>query len=522
MTNYFFSIQFQKIIKMKKRFICLLAIAAIVKHVSAQDEFDALRYSFTPYQGTARGMGIGGAVGSIGADFSCLSVNPAGIGIYKSSELLFSPSFTVSKNNSTYLGTSSSANASKFNLSNFGIVITNNRKSPNSRKNGWKSINFGFGMNRLATYKNEFIYSGKNTKSSLIESFADDFNSLGGINSNSLNNVNYSAYAAYQTYLIDRGMGADSNKAMSYVPFDAGINQTKRVIETGGMSEYAISIGGNYMDKLMIGATLGISSLKYNRTLRFDEVDASNDLNNDFKYMRYTEQLATTGNGINLKLGAIFKPNSKFRVGIALHTPTHIELNDASSISMESHTDSLLLSNNPTANPVTKFVQDSMLVFNYSMTTPYKAILSGTVLFGKLGFLTADIEYVDYSFMKYNYGAGYENESDAMNRVIQNTYQGAVNLRVGAEAKLNNFNARTGIAYYGSPYADLKIGGARTNISGGIGYRERYWFLDATYIHSIQKTNEVPYILARNNADVQAASINNNRGNVVISFGVKF
>ena len=161
MTNYFFSIQFQKIIKMKKRFICLLAIAAIVKHVSAQDEFDALRYSFTPYQGTARGMGIGGAVGSIGADFSCLSVNPAGIGIYKSSELLFSPSFTVSKNNSTYLGTSSSANASKFNLSNFGIVITNNRKSPNSRKNGWKSINFGFGMNRLATYKNEFIYSGK-------------------------------------------------------------------------------------------------------------------------------------------------------------------------------------------------------------------------------------------------------------------------------------------------------------------------------------------------------------------------
>jgi len=507
---------------MKKIIACLLFVTAIANDVVAQDEFDALRYSYTNYLGTARGMGIGGALGSIGADFSTLSVNPAGIGVYKSSELMFSPSFTVSGNKGSYLGTQVSANDSKFNIANFGIVITNNLSAKSTNKTKWKTFNFGAGLNRVATFKNEIGYSGKNYNNSLTESFADDFNSLGGINSNSLNNVGYSAYGAYQTYLVDRGIGLDSNKAVSYVPYSAGLNQTKRVFESGGMTEFVISAGGNYMDKLMIGATLGIISLRYDKTMQFDETDISGDPNNDFKYMNYTENLSTTGTGLNLKLGAIYKPNAQFRIGLAFHTPTHIELNDASYISIESHTDSLLLQTNPSASPVRSYSQDSALVFNYSLNTPYKAILSAMMLFGRIGFLTADMEYVNYASMRYNYGILYEKQSDEMNQVIQNTYQQTLNLRLGAEARLKNVSLRGGFAYYGSPQTKNEMYSPRTNITAGVGYRQQYWFIDASFTHSIQKNKELPYILARSNANVQTASIENSRNVVAVTLGVKF
>ncbi len=507
---------------MKHLFLSLLSIAALYNRADAQDEFDALRYSFTPYQGTARGMGIGGAVGSIGADFSCLSVNPAGIGIYKTGELALSPSFSISKNKGTYLGNQLSESDSKFNLTNFGLVVSTDLKAKGYTRTGWKFINFGVGMNRMATFKNEFTYAGKNNENSIVETFADDFNSLGGINSYSLSHVNFSAYGAYNTALVDYGQGPDSLKAVSYVPYQAGLNQSKRVTETGGMSEYLFSLGGNYLDKLMLGATLGIVSLSYDRTMRFDEEDASGDLTNYFKYMQYTERLATTGTGINFKLGAIYKPSTNFRLGIALHTPTHIELNDASSISVTSHTDSLFLQNNPSASPISSYNQDSALVFNYSLNTPYKALVSAMFLFGKMGFITADVEYVDYSSMKYRYGAGFENSTDAINNIIQNTYQDAVNIRVGAEAKLQNVSLRGGFAYYGSPAATNIGSGARSNISVGLGYRERYWFVDASFIHSTQKTLETPYILARENANVQTSTIQNRKENVVLTLGVKF
>jgi hypothetical protein len=499
---------------------CLLIGAVISGNVYAQDEHDALRYGFNTVQGTARGMSIGGAVGSIGADFSALSVNPAGIGIYKSGELLFSPSFTGSSNKATYLGTSAKAGDAKFNLSNFGIVVANTQ--PGKRRNsGWKAVNFAFGMNRMNTFRNEYTYRGRNQANSLIETFADDFNSMGGINNNTLNSVNFSAYAAYQTYLVDRGIGADSSRAVSYVPYWDGLNQTKRVIESGGMSEYVISVGGNYMEKLMLGATLGIISTRYDRTLRFNEEDASGNPNNDFRYMQYTERLSTSGTGINLKIGAIYKPSQAFRFGLALHTPSHIELNDVSSISMVSHTDSLLLSNNPGANPVSLYDQDSSQVFNYALTTPYKANISGAVFFGRSGFITADLEYVNYATMRYRF-AGFENAADAINEVIRNTYRDAVNIRVGAEARLEDVSIRAGMAHYGSPSANESTYGGLTNISAGLGFRQTYWFIDAAYVQSIQKNNEVPYIIARSDANVQAASINRNRGTFVLSMGVKF
>ena len=486
----------------------------------AQDEFDALRYGYVPYSGTARAASIGNAMGSVGGDFSSLSINPGGIGVYRKGELSFTPTFNVSNNNSTYLGSSNSTNISKLNISHFGLVLTASKKGNSYKKAAWKAASFAFGMNRNLTFKNQYTYSGNNNKSSIIEKFAEEFNRLGGINA--INSVSFPAYAAYQTWLVDRGFGIDSHKAYSYVPYADGLKQTKRVSESGGMQEYVISGGGNYRGNLKIGATLGIPRIVYDRTLRFDEEHVSGNHNNDFKYMYFTERLSTTGTGINLKLGAIYKASNNFRLGFALHTPSYIQFNDISSIEMASHTDSLLLQSNPANNPVSIYTQDTALSFNYAQTTPYKALASATVLFYQYGFITADVEFVDYASMKYNYGQGYENESAAINSVIQNTYKSALNVRVGAEAKLKDVAIRAGVAYYGSPYKNSSMDASRLNISGGVGYRAKNWFMDAAFVRAMQTIKELPYTLNRATANVQSAQIQNGVSSVLLTFGFKF
>ncbi|MBL7753858.1 MAG: hypothetical protein JNM44_05215 [Chitinophagaceae bacterium] len=506
---------------MKRLLIVFGLFAGFTNNLQAQDEIDAIRYGFQTYSGTARGMGIGGALGSIGGDFSTLSVNPAGLGIYRSSEFSISPSFQVANNRTEYTGVQASGNSSKFNLGSFGLVLTRAKTGKAYRKSGWKAASFAFGMNRQATYKNEYEYGGKNNTSSLIERFAEEYNRLGGLNTTTLGQVSYPAYAAYQTYLIDRGMGTDSNLAYSYIPYSDGLMQYKSVVEKGHIQEYVISVGGNYMEKLMVGATLGLQSLQYNRTLKYSEDDLSGKTDNEFRYFDFREDLETEGTGVNLKLGAILKPIQQLRIGVALHTPTHIEMNDASSIYMESHTDSLLLYNNPGASAITQYQQDSLLIFNYSLTTPYRALGSFAVLFNQNGFLTADIEYVGYTSMKYNY-KGFDQEEDAVNQVIRNTYKNALNVRVGAELKLEELGIRAGFAYYGSPYKNSQLNASRMQFSGGLGYRTKFWFLDIAYIFSKQNLREQPYRLTRATANVPVASTDNRVNQVLCTIGWKF
>ena len=54
---------------------------------NAQNELDALRYSNTGTGGTARSYAMANAFGALGADLSAFHINPAGLGLYRKSEV---------------------------------------------------------------------------------------------------------------------------------------------------------------------------------------------------------------------------------------------------------------------------------------------------------------------------------------------------------------------------------------------------------------------------------------------------
>ena len=72
-----------------KSFTPLLALSLLlgVSTAEAQAPTDAYRNSMRETYGTARAQGMSNAVGALGADPTAVSVNPAGIGLYRSSEV---------------------------------------------------------------------------------------------------------------------------------------------------------------------------------------------------------------------------------------------------------------------------------------------------------------------------------------------------------------------------------------------------------------------------------------------------
>ena len=76
---------------MKKIGLIFIIALFILPGIYAQKIEDALRNSQVFYYGTARFMGMGGAFTALGGDLSSLSQNPAGLGVFRSSEVSITP-----------------------------------------------------------------------------------------------------------------------------------------------------------------------------------------------------------------------------------------------------------------------------------------------------------------------------------------------------------------------------------------------------------------------------------------------
>jgi hypothetical protein len=138
------------------------------------------------------------------------------------------------------------------------------------------------------------------------------------------------------------------------------------------------------------------------------------------------------------------------------------------------------------------------------------------------GFVTADVEYVTHGSSRFQTAEEGVDDGyfDAVNEGVKLSYKGALNFRVGGEMKFNTFMTRLGFAYYGSPYEDSELKAHRMNVSGGVGYRNKGFFVDVAYVHGLNKDVNFPYRLgdkANTFAEVKERS-----GGLLMTFGVKF
>ena len=455
---------------MEMRLLGIIAATFIGLQVQAQNELDALRYSQFDVLGTARYSAMGGAFGALGGDMSSMSVNPAGIGVFTRSTGSATISILSSTTDASYLGTSSSDNKLNFNISNAGFVARFKRKKGEEKQWAWKSFHLGLSYNRTANFQRRTSVIGVNTNSSIIDSWVGQLNDA-GIQYTDIPNSDLvpgaeftNAYMGWGTFLVDTVLGSTNTYLRNVLP---NYGQTQRVeeITKGSMGEIALSFGGNFGNALYIGATVGIPRINYELERGYTESDTQDTIA-DFSSFTKTDYLRAKGNGFNFKFGLIYRPVKWLRMGAAIHTPTYFDIDEAFT--------SVLVSN--VYN--TQYSQSTLSgSFDYNLRTPFRAIGSLAFVIGKVGLISADYEYVDYSLAKFrsrNYSFSTENAN------VKSQLHWAGNIRVGTEWRIKSLSIRGGFAINGNPYTG-EYNFDNTRYSLGLGLRFNRFFIDMAY-----------------------------------------
>jgi hypothetical protein len=531
--------------------------------LNAQNYFveQALLFSRQSAGGSARIQAMGGAQVALGGDFSSAQSNPAALGMYNRNEVTISPALTFQSADATYTTWDFDANNDIFSNKTNNSFSSANVSLPglsvvfgagkSDEKAPFLGGTFAITLNRINDFNGGFEYRGQNNTSSMIDYFLEVSNGKGRTKDQfnprfdpnrsppgQGDNVNTPAYLGYNNYLIGPDRSPDDTIYYSDVigkPF-----QTEKVKTSGSQNQWSISYGANFNDKFFLGGGLGIMSVRYGYDKTYTEnyegqimLAPCNDCFNNFKLR---ETRTTTGSGVNLTLGALVKPVDFFQFGLSYVTPTAYQLTDNYTASMTSSwnnydyygTGEVILNNESYSTEDTDPGNPTDPT-SYSLVTPSRFTAGATIFIPKKGFITADVEFVNYSkattssFTEQLYSLTIDAPSEVNNR-ISSRFQSVTNLRFGAEYRINKFRLRAGYNIMADPYVRRpsdRINYSLTNmnsITGGVGYRDSKFFVDVAVINTQGDGYYVPYAVA----SPVSPSVNYNNATTRIQFTVGF
>ena len=540
-----------------KRINIFVVLTMSVSALFAQTQYDAARIANTELNGTARFVGMGGAMGALGADISVIGTNPAGIALFRSHNVSTSFGFNKNMTSSTFNGTKVSDSRTKASYDQVGFVYSNKI----GNKTNLRYLNFGFNYHKAANFNRQFSSKGALNGSSLSWQMADMMLGAGYGSQESYDDVldaenPYTSEYFYGTPFLGM-MGARTGLVDGFTDKDGfnmlGWNGDMGEYysrEEGGINQYDFNMSFNVQDRYYFGVTLGVYDVNYNRYSSYSEtlLDDKGADNGNFTLNNW---FSTQGTGYDLKFGFIARPfeYSPFRVGFAIHTPVWYMLTDRYTATLD--TDVLAMPEPYTEN-LSQYLNPDY-VWDYRMRTPWKFNVNmGTTFSGVLA-VGAEYEYSDYSYINYRDYNGYDLSSS--NIATDKYLKGVHTLKLGMEAMLTpSFSFRAGYNYVTSAFKDgsaryipnvetlqdkyiwfdetrtdpeyhnIK---ARNTITLGLGYSGRVVYADVAYKYDFYKSdffmfddyiNDGINIIDRNNS----ALVDHNRHQVLFTVGCRF
>ncbi|WP_426489944.1 OmpP1/FadL family transporter [Hymenobacter sp. 102] len=496
-----------------------VALLGSASHAFAQYNADALRFSQSQPSGTARTLGIGGATAAVGGDFGAITVNPAGLGMFQRSEFSLSPGLSSLSSDSRAFGTTTADSRSNLHLGSIGLVFANRR--PDDDTNPWRSGAFSMGVTRTADYNLSFRYQGRP-----------------GINQDILQRLDQDQRAAldelaYNTYITDSldARGGNSGRLVQRglsVPVQntSTLDQAETVRATGSQTQIDFAYGASYMDKFFVGGGIGIVTSRYtseNIITASDPTPVSNASGTSFGSLTQRDFLETKGAGINARIGVIYKPVDALRIGASVQTPTYQQFTETYNSSLDVRFDKPITVGNQQFSSASDAIDPSVL--DYAVTSPFRATGGVAAVLGKYGFLSGDVEYVNYASARVsnynNNGVQGNFDFGPDNDAVRNLYTSAVNLRVGGELRADIFRVRAGFARYGNAYRNSGADQSRTFYTGGVGLRQKNFFVDAAGVYSTGTRLYSPYTL-NNPADTPLVEVDSKRFTTTLTAGFMF
>lgn len=456
---------------MKKIFLSACLLSLFMAHAHAQETYENTKLIDNDLNGTARYVGMGGAMEALGADISVINSNPAGIGLFRRSS--GSVSFgLVSQDGASSFKYGNKTNAS-FDQAGFVYSLRDGRRTfINFGFNYHKSKNFDYILNAASA-----LNGASQHKLSYMKALANE-NNLDKTSSGWRGKFAYTSQLDnlyYNTLMMTSSDGFFYNDASGYEFGRA---------ETGYIGEYDFNTSVNVNDRVYLGITIGIHDVHYTGHSLYNEalVNLNNQTAGD---ITVNDERRITGTGYNASFGIIFRPvdASPFRIGLSVSTPTWYDLKTSNYT---------YLINNTKADGGGKLQGDypnytTGESYEFKLFTPWKFGVSLGHTVGNYLALGASYEYADYSRLDTRVNDGYDvdywgdvyehsSSDEPMNRHTRETLKAVSTLKIGAEAKvMPNLAVRAGYNYV-SPmfkkegYKDGNIDSYGSNYSSATDY----------------------------------------------------
>ncbi|MCJ8167568.1 hypothetical protein MKJ04_22185 [Pontibacter sp. E15-1] len=501
----------------------------------AQTEADALRYSQLGVAGSARTQGMGGAQTALGADVSNLFGNPAGIGMFRRSEFSLTPGLQYSSSDARAdNGALQSDERNILSIPHAGLILSNRKGDDDA--SDWRGLNFGISLTRLNNFNQRISYSNTSVPpNTIVDYFADRANNRvleagrtleQSLNAEFGNEVSIEGLA-YSNYLID--ILEDEQGQYAAALYSLGdIAQSEEIQRRGSQNQIDFGVGTSYRDKIYVGASIGIVTTNLTQESIFREsgayiasFDENNNPNIEGNYsLELYDDFTTRGTGVNLKVGIIARPIDALRIGASIQTPTAYTLTDTYQRTLASTT-----LHPETGAPENISASETPGEFSYRLTTPFRASGGAAFFIGKYGFITGDVEFVDYAGNRFSedteFGSGTSSYFSNLNSRISDTYQSAVNFKLGAEGRYDVFRFRAGYAHSGDPYKSAALDGAVRSVSVGAGVRVQNYYLDLAFVSSKSDTRYSPYQFSSDGGE-PVVEISNKQNSALLTVGYNF
>lgn len=495
---------------MKNKFILASLMLLSSQLGMAQDTYDLARLNSSDLNGTARYIGMGGAMGALGGDMSAVSSNPAGLGIFRSNDI----SATIGLN----MLVNGTADKSRASFDQLGAVISTKYSNVGSLR----YVNYGFGFKKHKNFFDDYSISDLPYLFSQTYQIAD----LANIRDQFGDEIPLGKKPPLAQHLINTGIIDNYNEEKLYYGYDS-FSKYYSLYQTGGIQEYDFSLAANIEDKYFLGASVGFYHAAFDRGIAYTEY-----FSDEYSYDMFT-CYSTRGSGIDLKLGAIIRPidNSNFRFGIALHTPTFYSLNDVNGIDVSSYDE---------FNELIASSEQDAYSYDYQMITPWKFNISLGNTFNNNLALGFEYQYEDFSSIKTRDEDGYLSDfAYCIDGNTKNMLRSVHELKFGAEYKITpKLAVRAGYNYtssifYNDDYRDVNYfansGWDFTETSWentfdlhrltcGVGFRGNHLYADMAVQFTLQNAD----LYAFDDIDMPATEISKNRSQLSFTLGYKF
>ena len=409
-----------------------VSLALVSSVAMAQETYENTKLIDNNLNGTARYVGMGGAMEALGADLSTIGTNPAGLGLFRKGKVDLSFGLV----SQTGMNKFSSLNKTNMSFDQIGVVFNVN-KTPNV------SFNIGFNYHKSRNF--DQLLNAANT-----------------LNNASQNKLTYQKYRnqVFQTQDDATYSQVDNlymknllynNTTSTYYYFPASgylYNQQNK----GYIGEYDMNLSANINDRVYLGLTMGIHDVHYKGYTEYTENFVHNA--NNIPGFTLNDSREITGTGFDVKFGAIVRPmaESPFRLGAYVHTPVWYDLTTSNYTEL-------------TDGTLRPSIGES---YDFRVNTPWKFGLSaGTTLADRVA-LGATYEYAAYNAMQtrikdggtydWYYGTYYESSHNdrVMNNHTEEALRGQHTLKLGVEAKItDHFSLRAGYNYLSALFKDL-------------------------------------------------------------------